>query len=229
MKRFFILAAITSVPYSNDHPKESERVNYGGTLNLLEHSLKYGVKRFIFSSSAAVEDPSSSEYAAQKANSEKECKIFNRKGLETISLRYFNVFGPRQSTEFGAAIPSFISKALNGETIKITGHGNQTRDFIYVDDVVDANLRAAFTDNSLCFGNAFNVGSGISMSIKDLASMVIGIIGSDSKVEYEGKSEGIKNSKAEISLSAFNLLWEPKTSFEQGLRETVEWFKGKNL
>lgn len=207
----FHLAAQVSVPESIINPQESIEINTIGTVILLEEAVRAKVKKFCFSSSCAVYGDSQnspnmeecslspkSPYAVTKLDGEYYCQIFSETtDLKTVSLRYFNVFGERQSPvgSYAAAVPIFIRNAINNEEIIIHGTGEQTRDFIYVKDVAKANI--FFSQNEL--GGIFNIGYGSMTSINSMAKSIIDTTNSKSKIRYEESRKGdIFNSSASI-------------------------------
>ncbi|MGV8176884.1 MAG: SDR family oxidoreductase [Candidatus Bilamarchaeaceae archaeon] len=231
-------AAKTSVPESIRNPKDTGEVNVKGTLNLLNACKECGVKKVVLASSAAVYGDSpeklkfetqppkpKSPYAESKLQNEKDGAAFTKKGLPVVCLRYFNVYGPRQDTDgaYASVIPRFISNAVRGKPLPLFGDGKQTRDFIFVDDVVDANLLAMFSGKA--DGKALNVASGSETAIIDLANSVLTLTRSKSKFEFQKDRPGdIKYSLASIALAKEMLGFRPKTSLEDGLKRTVEWF-----
>jgi UDP-glucose 4-epimerase len=233
----FHMAAMISVPESMEKPVECVEINTTGTLIVLEEAAKAGVRKMCFSSSAAnygdnpivpkletmLPEPKS-PYAITKLDGEYYCEMFSREGkLATGVMRYFNVFGPRQDpgSAYAAAVPIFIDKAVKNETITIFGDGEQTRDFIYVKDIVAANVFLAMNDTQPGF---FNVAYGGRLSINDLALKIIELTGSSSTLEYAPERAGdVKHSTAsvdKIKASGF----EPTSSFEEGLKETIKFF-----
>ena len=231
----FHLAALVSVPESLLKTRECIDINTIGTLNIL-NALRNNPKcKVVLSSSAAnygdnpvlpkVEtmfpEPMT-PYAITKLDGEYYLKMFfNQYGLETVSLRYFNVFGPRQNpnSAYAAAVPIFITKALKNEPLTIYGDGLQTRDFIYVKDVVRANILASQKGNEI-----YNVALGSSTSILELAEKIIEITNSKSEIQFlEERSGDIKHSKADTSKFA-QLGFEPQYSIDQGLTETIEFY-----
>ena len=230
-------AAVTSVQKSVDDPFTSNEVNITGTLKVLEAAKNTGVKKVVIASSSAVygeteslplseDDPVNplSPYAVGKTTGELYCNVFSQiYGLPTISLRYFNVFGPRQDpqSQYAAVIPIFIDKILKNESPVIYGDGEQSRDFISVKDIVAANIWAA--ESKLT--GAFNIGLGKSTTINQLVEMINEIIGKDIKPVYEKERPGdIKHSLADVS-KAKSSGYDPKADFKEELKETVEWFK----
>jgi len=230
-------AAVTSVQKSVDDPFNSNEINITGTLKVLEAAKNTGVKKVVLASSSAVygeteslplseDDPVNplSPYAVGKTTGELYCNVFSEiYGLPTISLRYFNVFGPRQdpNSQYAAVIPIFIDKILKSESPVIYGDGEQSRDFVSIKDIIAANIMAA--ESKLT--GAFNIGLGKSTTINQLAEMINEIIGKDIKPVYEKERPGdIKHSLADIS-KAKSLGYDPKADFKEELKETVEWFK----
>jgi len=238
----FHQAALRSVPESVENPQQYNEVNIKGTLNLLKAAKECKVKKFIFASSSAIygdidklpqketEYPQLiSPYALTKLTGEYYCRIFNKIfGLETISLRYFNVYGPRQAPddEYSAVIPKFITCVLNGETLPIYGSGRQSRDFVYVEDVVRANILAAQKDK--LEGEVVNIASGESHSILDLANLLGKIVNKNIKYTFFPQRSGdVFKTLADISKAEKLLGYKPKISFSEGLRRTLEWFKNQ--
>ena len=222
----FHTAAKISVPESQEQPEEYQKINVQGTKNIAEMS----DAKIIFSSSAAVygeydrkvsEDDElnpESNYAQNKIDGE---KIVSDSG--GISLRYFNVYGPGQSKEYAGVISIFIERALRNEDIIIYGDGNQERDFIYVDDVVDANIAAMnYSGNE----KIFNIASGNSIKIRELAEKIIELCGSNSKILNRKTRNGdIIYSCADVSKAKSELNWTAKIDLETGLKKTIEFFK----
>ena len=236
----FHMAAIVSVPQTVENPVDSAAVNDTGTLLVLDAARKKKAWRVIFSSSCAVygDDPRlpkqedmepkpKSPYAVQKLAAEHYAKVYHEiYGLETAVLRYFNVYGPRQdaSSPYSGVITIFMTKALHHAPAVIYGDGNQSRDFVYVQDVVRANLLAASAKE--ISGEAINIGSGSSVNINHLWKAICTLCGQDLKPKYAPKRPGdIVESVAAID-SAISLLgFEPETSFEEGLKSTFEWYR----
>lgn len=232
------LAAFISVPESVEKHEECYDININGLLNVLDASKEFGIKKLVFSSSAAVygdnpETPKStlsatgpnSPYGVTKLEGEEHLKSFYQlHNLCTVSLRYFNVFGPRQdpNSQYAAAIPIFIYRALRNEPIIIYGDGNQVRDFIYVKDVVDANI-AAVTQPDV--NGVFNIASGVATSIKEIAEIIIDETGSRSNILFEKERLGdIKKSLASITETEERLKFSPKVELKSGLKKTIEYF-----
>jgi UDP-glucose 4-epimerase len=236
----FHMAAVTSVPQSVEDPIRSNEVNITGTLKVLEAAKNCGVKKLIFSSSSAVYGETEtvpidektlvnpmSPYAVSKATSEMYCRVYSDiYNLSTISLRYFNVFGPKQDpkSQYAAVIPIFIDKLIKNESPVIYGDGEQTRDFVSVKQVVDANILAAQSNKT----GSYNIGLGKSTTINKLYEMITQIMKKDIKPLYESERAGeIKHSVADIS-KAKNIGYSPKNDFKEELTETVDWFKNLN-
>ncbi len=234
-------AAIPSVPRSVADPILSNEAGITGTLNVLVAARDSGVKKVVYASSSSVygdtptlpkrEDmvPSPlSPYALTKLTGEHYMRLFNDLyGLGTASLRYFNVFGPKQDpkSEYAAVIPRFIAKTFSGEPITIFGDGEQTRDFTFIKDVVQANIKAA---ESSSVGH-FNIAGGKRISINDLIKTIFKIAGKETKVKYDPVRPGdVKHSLADISKAKEAFGWNPQYSLERGLKETVKWFSKDN-
>jgi UDP-glucose 4-epimerase len=233
----FHLAAMISVPESMTRPIECARINVEGTLNVLEEAAGAGVKKLCFSSSAAIygDNPEvpkreamvpepKSPYAITKLDGEYYCALFAAEGrLATVCLRYFNVFGPRQDpgSAYAAAIPIFVSRAVANEPLPVFGDGEQTRDFIYVKDVVAANAFMAQND----FNGVYNVAYGKKITINELARQIIDITGSSSKIEHGPQRPGdVKHSLAAIDrLLATG--FTAGSDFLKGLEKTVRFFQ----
>ena len=234
----FHLAAMASVPLSVERPIECNEINLNATVKLLKSAANNDVEKIIFSSSSSVygenrnmplkesEPPMpTSPYAASKAGCELYLKSFYEShGLNYISLRYFNIFGPKQdrNSQYAAVIPNFISSLLQGKQAEIYGDGEQTRDFVYVGDVVNANIAACKSD----FNGIINVASGKKISINRLYEIVKDTLCSDLEPKYLPKRPGdIKHSLADISnMEKINLQID-SDNFESQLIETINWFK----
>ena len=233
-------AAIPSVPRSVNNPLESHRANIDGTLNVLIAARDAKVKRVVFAGSSSVygdtptlpkrEDmPANplSPYALQKLVGEQYGQMFTRLyGLETVTTRYFNVFGPRQDpgSPYSGVISLFITALLEGKRPTIYGDGGQTRDFTFVANVVDGVLRAAETPG--VGGEVFNIATNGRISLNDLLRTLNGIIGTDLKAIYGPARAGdVRDSQADITKAERRLGYRPITSFEEGVRQTVAWFR----
>jgi UDP-glucose 4-epimerase len=235
------LAAMVSVPESVENPLECVRINVGGLINVLDAAVKNKVKKIVHSSSAAVygDNPESpknvnmkpmpkSPYGITKLDGEYYLQAYQENfGLHTTSLRYFNVFGTRQDpkSQYAAAVPIFISKAVKNEPLIIYGDGKQTRDFIYVKDVVKANVLAV--TNAEVSG-VFNVALGGTTTINDIANLIIKETGSKSKIIYEPVRAGdIKHSHASIEDTVTKLKFSPAFTLQEGLQETIKYYKSR--
>ena len=234
----FHLAAMASVPLSIENPIECNDININATLNLIKSAVENNVKKFIFSSSSAVYGDNlnmplketeplmpKSPYAVSKVSCELYLKSFyDSFGLNYTILRYFNAFGPHQdkNSQYAAAIPNFISALLKGEQPVIYGDGEQTRDFIYVDNIVQSNIAACKSN----YNGIVNVASGKSISINELYEIIKKTLNSDITPKYLPKRPGdITHSLADVSnLKNINLKIN-SSNFEQELKETVNWFK----
>jgi nucleoside-diphosphate-sugar epimerase len=234
-------AAIPSVPRSISDPIESNHANVDGTLNLLVCARDSDVKRLVFASSSSVYGSSPelpkkegtpsapiSPYALTKHVGEVYCKLFfDIYGLETISLRYFNVFGPRQNpdSQYAAVVPKFIKMMLRSKSPPIFGDGEQTRDFSYVANVLDANILALKAPKKAC-GPAYNIACGEKISVNRLVEEINSILGTGIKPRYAKERPGdIKHSLADITLAKKWLGYKPSIKFREGLAKTVEWHK----
>ena len=232
----FHLAAVSSVQDSLDRPIEVHNTNVTATLSLLEAAVRHKVPRFVFSSSAAVYGDTGGEpacedmipkpmshYAVQKLASEHYCNVYNRlHGLETVCLRYFNVYGPRQRADspYSGVIAKFIEAARDGQPITIYGDGEQTRDFCHVKDVATANFLAAMQSAVQVTGRVFNVGTGISASIKELARFVADGFGTGVPITHQPAREAeIRRSRAQVASAWQSLQWRPSTSLGTGLQQ----------
>jgi nucleoside-diphosphate-sugar epimerase len=233
-------AAIPSVQRSVQDPVGTNRANITATLNLLESSRKAGVQRLVYaaSSSAYGDTPTLpkqenmrprplSPYALQKLAGEQYCKLyFDIYGLETVSLRYFNVFGPRQdpNSEYSAVVPKFTSKLLAGEAITVYGDGEQSRDFTYIENVVEANLLALRSPRAA--GHVVNVGCGARISLNELVRILENELATKAKVHYESAKPGdVRHSLADIRRAKELLDYEPTVMIQEGLRRTIEAMK----
>ncbi len=239
----FHQAALPSVEQSVEDPLTSNRVNVEGTLHLLMAAKEAGVKRMIYASSCAIygDDPSLpkteemapgplSPYALQKYIGERYCRLFSRLyRLETICLRYFNVFGPRQNPDsvYAAVIPRFIDALLQGRSPVVFGDGEQSRDFVYIDNVVQANLRAM--SQEYLFGEVMNVASGESLSLNQLIRLLAKILGSTASPVYqEARIGDIRHSLGDIRRARKLLNYAPQVGIETGLEKTIAYFmKGR--
>ena len=232
----FHLAAIASVPYSVQHPLEAHEVNITGTLKVLIAARDAKVKRFVFSSSAAVygDEPSlpktensplrpMTPYALSKLAGEQYALIFHKiYGMETVALRYFNVFGPRQdpSSPYSGVITKFVTALKSGKQPLIFGGGMQTRDFVFVSDVVQANLKAM---SAKAAGKVFNIATGVQVSIKEMLVHLNEILNTKIAPKFEPAQKGdIVHSVADISEAKKVLHFSPDVPFHEGLDLTVK-------
>ncbi|MCD6207707.1 MAG: NAD-dependent epimerase/dehydratase family protein, partial [Methanosarcinales archaeon] len=235
----FHQAAIPSVPRSIKDPAKTNEVNISGTLNVLIAAADNNVTKVVYASSSSVYGDTPvlpkeesmvpnplSPYAVSKLAGEYYCKVFTEiHGLKTTSLRYFNVYGPRQdpSSEYAAVIPKFITKALNRESPIIYGDGEQTRDFTFVRDVVSANILAAKSSET----GIFNIGGGKRISINELAETIIKAsgTGTDPGLTYMEPRDGdVKHSLADIHRAESIIGYKPSYTLDDGLKETIRWF-----
>jgi nucleoside-diphosphate-sugar epimerase len=234
------LAARTSVPRSVVDPLETNRVNIDGTLNVLVAARDAKVKRVVFaaSSSAYGETPTLpkvetmppapiSPYGVTKLVGEMYAQVFGRVyGLENVSLRYFNVFGPRQdpTSQYSGVLSRFIFALLDGLQPVVFGDGEQSRDFTYIDNVVDATLRACEAPGAS--GMVFNVGTACRITLNDTLRLLEKISGKPGRPKYDPPRAGdILHSQADISLGRKILGYNPQVGFEEGLRRTWDWYR----
>jgi len=234
----FHLGALGSVPRSVQDPLTSSAVNVEGTLNVLLAARDEGVRRVVFSSSSSVygtrrELPVSedlppdpiSPYGVAKLAAERYCVSFSRvyESFESVVVRYFNVFGPRQSpfSQYAAVIPLFITAIANGEPIRVFGDGEQRRDFTYVSNVVDGTIRAAEADGAN--GRIFNIAASRPVTVNAVADAIGGILGKDVLRRNEPPRAGdIRDSWADVTAAHEILGWAPNVDLETGLRRTIE-------
>jgi len=242
----FHQAALASVPRSVDAPLDTNAACVTGTVNLLDAARQSGVRRIVFagSSSAYGDQPTPakheslmpaplSPYAAAKLAGEFYCQAFTATyGLETVAIRYFNVFGPRQDpqSQYAAVIPKFITEMLAGRRPTIFGDGKQSRDFTYIDNVVLGNLLAADAPDAV--GRTINVACGDSYNLLELVEGINRALGTDIEPVFEAARAGdVRESRADISLARKLLSYEPKVNFNDGLRRTIDFYRqvaGKN-
>jgi nucleoside-diphosphate-sugar epimerase len=233
-------AAIPSVPRSMAAPVASHQANSTGTLNVLEVARRKSVRRVVYagSSSAYGETPTLpkvetmtasplSPYAVSKLAGEHYCQVYARAfGVETVVLRYFNVFGPRQdpNSQYAAVIPRFVTAALEGRPPVIFGDGTQSRDFCYIDNVIEANLLAA--DAREASGRVFNVACGRATDLNQVVKLIADALGTQLEPSYEtGRVGDVKHSLADITAARQVLGYTAPVSFEDGLLRTIEWYK----
>jgi len=241
----FHQAAIPSVPKSVLDPEGSNRANVDATVNILIAARDADVKRVVYaaSSSAYGDTPTLpkqedmppdpiSPYAVAKLASEYYMVSFSRcYGLETVSLRYFNVFGPRQdpSSPYSGVLAKFITQMLRGEQPTAFGDGSQSRDFTYIDNVVEANLLAATAPAANAAGRVFNIATGTRVDLNQAFLILKRLTGYSGSLKYAAEREGdIKHSLADISRAGRQLGYKPTVHFEEGLRRTVEWYRERD-
>jgi UDP-glucose 4-epimerase len=232
--------AIASVPRSIANPVATNEANVTGTLNVLVAARDCGVRKVLFASSSSVygnsltlpkhEDMTPhplSPYAVSKLAGEEYLKVFSEVyGLKTLSLRYFNVFGPRQDpkSEYAAVIPKFITDILNHKSLAVYGDGGQTRDFTYVNDVVQANIRAMQSDAE----GVFNVAYCKRIDLNELASLIMEITGITVPIMYEPPRTGdVRDSLADITRAQGAFGYAPEYTVKTGLTETIEWYRNQ--
>lgn len=232
--------ALPSVPRSVRDPLTSNEVNVVGTLNILQAARQAGVKRLVYASSSSIYGNSPtlpkietmgsnplSPYAISKLAAEQYCQIFwQLYGFETVCLRYFNVFGPRQdpTSQYSAVIPKFISAALKDEPLLIHDDGQQSRDFTYIANVVSANLLACQASDAP--GQVMNTSCGQRYSLLDLVARLEKLLDRSLRIEHTESRQGdVKHSQADIGKAKELLGYEPLVDFETGLKQTVEWYK----
>jgi len=237
-------AAFVSVVRSVKEPLLANDINVVGSLNVLKAAADQGVKRFVFASSAAVYGNASSikiaedvipcpmsPYGVSKLSTELYARYFHDVcGLETVSLRCFNAYGPRQNLDeqspYSGVISIFLSRLLKGLPITIFGDGEQTRDFVFVEDIVEANMLAL--NSKIASGEVFNIGSGTSVSINQVAETMKEILKKNNLRSDHGKPQpgDIRHSCADISKAKKELNYRPSFRFDQGIRKLVEWYSG---
>jgi UDP-N-acetylglucosamine 4-epimerase len=234
-------AALGSVPRSIRDPAASTRVNVDGMLNMMLAARDCGVRRFVYASSSSVygDDPRLpkkegnegkllSPYAVTKHVNELYGRLFfELYGLETVGLRYFNVFGRRQDpgSAYAAVIPLFVRKLLRGERPLIHGDGRQSRDFTYIDNVIEANARACLAPREAC-GRAYNIAFGGRVYLLDLYDKLCSLLGKRIEPEFGPERPGdIRHSLADISDARRLLGYDPQVSFDEGIERTIEWYK----
>ena len=237
-------AAIPSVPRSVKDPLTTNSANVDGTLNVLVAARDAGVKRVVYASSSSVYGDSlklpkqetmtpepRSPYAVSKLAGELYCQVFHHVyGLETACLRYFNIFGPRQdpNSQYSGVVAKFITSLLEGKQVTIFGDGEQSRDFTYVENVVEANLLAVKADG--VSGGVFNIACGERLSVNELARLLAEIVGADPQLEplYAAPRPGdVLHSQADILKAKELLGYEVEVGTREGLERTVEWYKLK--
>jgi len=235
-------AAFRSVPKSVDNPRAANDNNATGTLNALMAAKAAGVKRFVYAATSSAYGECNifpqketiipapvSPYAVSKLAGEHYCRVFAKTyGLETVAIRYFNVFGPRQNPEsvYSAVIPKFMELAISGKPLEIHWDGRQSRDFTYVSNVVDGNIRAALAKN--VSGRMFNVATGTNISLLDIISELERILGRKIQKTFLPRRAGdIRKTYADISLARRALGYKPLVGFQEGLKLTWDYFSGR--
>ncbi len=235
-------AAVPSVPLSINDPLRTDEVNVRGTLNVLIAARDCAVRRVVYASTSAVYgnapgEPKREEmapspespYAVSKLAGEQYCRVFAQVyGLETVALRYFNVYGPHQDphSDYAAVIPAFITRLLQGEQPRVFGDGEQTRDFVFVEDVVRANLSAAHAEGAS--GGAINVGSGEARSLNELLAILAELLHEEVEPEYcEPRPGDVRHSRPDVGRARELIGFEAATDFREGLRRTLDWYMGK--
>jgi dTDP-glucose 4,6-dehydratase len=234
-------AALGSVPRSVEDPRTSHEVNATGTLTVLEAARAANVKRIIFaaSSSAYGDQPESpkhesmvpmpiSPYAASKIACEGYMRAYaNCYGMETLSLRYFNVFGPYQDPEgpYAAVIPAWVSRLMRRQRPVVYGDGEQSRDFCYIDNVCEANWLAAHAPAQACDGTAINIACNRATSLNQILALLRELMDTDVQPEYTDPRPGdVRHSLADVRLAKKVIGYQPKVFFEQGLRKAIDWY-----
>jgi len=235
-------AALGSVPRSIKEPVYFNEVNVGGFVNMLKAAVDNNVKQFVYASSSSVygDEPTLpkkeerignclSPYAATKKTNELYAQIFaDVYGLKIMGFRYFNIFGPRQDPDgpYAAVIPLFVKGILNRTPVYINGDGEQTRDFTFVDNAVQVNIKGMLTDNEAALKKVYNVAVGENFTVNYLYNACKQQLGSDWEPTYrEARAGDIRHSLADISLAKDLLGYQPTKKFEQGLEETIEYFR----
>ncbi|HEY9176193.1 MAG TPA: SDR family oxidoreductase [Flavipsychrobacter sp.] len=238
-------AALGSVPRSIKDPITSNDVNVGGFVNMLTAAKDAGVKTFVYASSSSVygDEPNLpkreekvgnplSPYAVTKKTNELYAGVFAQLyGMKLVGYRYFNVFGPRQDPDgpYAAVIPLFVSGIMKKEPVFINGDGEQTRDFTFVDNAVQANIKGMLTTNEEAFGKVYNIAVGENFSVNFLYNEIRNILKADHEATYrEPRAGDVRNSLADISLARNLLGYEPTKRFMDGLVQTVDFFKAMN-
>jgi UDP-glucose 4-epimerase len=236
----FHLAARASVPRSVAEPEQANEINVTGTLNLLVAARDAGAQRFVYSASSSAygdtptlpkrEDMTPrplSPYAVSKLAGEHYCSCFATcYGLQTLSLRYFNVFGPRQDpqSQYAAVIPAFVTRMVRGARPIIFGDGEQSRDFCFVENVVNANLAALAAEK--VSGECVNIACGERTTLNEIVRLINGHLGTSIEPEYQAPRVGdVRHSLADVSLARRVIGYEPQVMFAEGLRRSLEWYQ----
>ena len=238
----FHQAAHKAVLRSVEHPLITDTVNTHGTLTVLKAALDAGVRRFVHASSSSVYGGAAplptredaplhprSPYAVSKLAAEEYCRVFTELyGLETVALRYFNVYGPRQRPDatYAAVIPLFTDALLNGRDPLVHGDGLQSRDFTYVSDVVAANLAAANAPAESCAGRVYNVAGGTERTLLDVLGVLAGLLGVEPHPQFaEPRAGDVRHSRADPAAAAADLGFRASIELEAGLAQTVDWLR----
>ena len=239
----FHQAALRSVPESFKRPLEYDRVNVDGTYTVLKVAREHNVKRVVYAASSSaygtqektplvesMQPNPLSPYAVSKLAGELYCRMFYETfGLETVCLRYFNVYGERQdpASQYASVIPRFITAVQRDAPPTIYGDGLQSRDFSYVKNVVEANMTAARAAAGRVCGQVFNVGQGNSIQVRQLLDKINALLGKSVKPSYQPAREGdVLHTQADTSKAKKLLGFTPRHSFDEGLKKTVDWFQG---
>jgi UDP-glucose 4-epimerase len=239
----FHQAAHKAVLRSVEHPLITDTVNTHGTLTVLKAAADAGVRRVVHASSSSVYGgaaplPTSeaaplrprSPYAVSKLAAEEYCRVFTELyGLETVALRYFNVYGPRQSpaSTYAAVIPLFIAALLHGEQPVVHGDGLQSRDFTFISDVVAANLAAAHAPAEQCAGRVYNVAVGASSTLLDILDVLGNLVGVEPRPQFvDSRAGDVRHSQADATAAARDLGFHAEVPLTDGLRQTVDWIRG---
>ncbi len=235
-------AALGSVPRSINEPWSTNDVNVGGFVNMISSAKDEGVKNFVYASSSSVygdekglpkvEDKIGkqlSPYAVSKYSNELYADVFHKTyNMKVIGLRYFNIFGPKQDPngQYAAVIPLFVSKIMKREQVFIDGDGEQTRDFTFVENAVQANVRAMLCETTEAFGQVFNIAVGENFSVNQLYQNIQQLLGSEHAATYRDTRKGdVRNSLADISKAQNMISYQPQFDFKKGLALTVDYFK----
>src|SRR6266576_425993 len=235
-------AAVTSVPHSTRNPLAAHHANVTATLNILLAAQEAKVRRVVYAASTAAYGDATelpnheallprplSTYAASKLSGEAYCQAFWRTyGLETVALRYFNIFGPRQNLDshYGAVVPLFVAAAFRGKPPVIFGDGAQTRDFTFVANVVEANLLACHAPAERAVGEVFNIGCGTATSIRALWSEIADLVGVELEPRHDiARAGDVRHSLASIARAREALSYSPDVTLDEGLRSTIAYYR----
>jgi UDP-N-acetylglucosamine 4-epimerase len=237
-------AALGSVPRSIEKPMDTHEVNATGFIQILIAARENKVKRIVYASSSSVYGDADyspkienkigkplSPYAVSKLVNEQYAAIFSTTyGMQIMGLRYFNIFGPRQNPKgpYAAAIPLFIESLLRGENVYINGSGEQSRDFTYVKNAVQANIKALASENKEAINKVFNIAYGKSISVNEMFNTIKKLIGSEQiPIHREERFGDVKNSMADINAATNLIGFQPEISFEEGIKETLAFYQSK--